>query len=117
MAELALDDAERMLDLRTHLSDDEVDLSVEWMHSAAFGRLSHDTPNLAGSLKRVLALDAEIALVGRDRGLAPMEQLIPDLTVVQLGGRGLEAVGHAALGIYTDVGFHAEVPVIALFRQ
>ena len=58
-----------------------------------------------------------------------MQQLVPDLTVVQLGGRGLKAVGHAGVGIYANVGFplpgsgllanherRAEIPVVALLR-
>lgn len=57
-----------------------------------------------------------------------MQQRVPDLAVVQLGGRCLEAVGHAAVGIDADVRVRreidppdqflilltAEIPVVAL---
>ena len=56
-----------------------------------------------------------------------MRQVVPDLAVRcpavecvafdergQLGGRGLEAVDHAAVRVDANVGFHAEEPVVAL---
>ena len=44
MAELALEDAERMLNLGPHLRDDPVDLLVELVQLAALGGLAHDAP-------------------------------------------------------------------------
>ena len=89
MTELALDDAEGMLDLRTHLGDDPVDLFVDGVEFAALGRLAHHAPDLAIFAERSLALGADIALVGLDRFLFAMEQLIPDPAVMHLCGRGL----------------------------
>jgi hypothetical protein len=43
-----------------------------------------------------------------------VQQGVPDLTVVQLCGRGIGAVGHATLGIDAEVGVHSEIPVVAL---
>ena len=84
---------------------------------AALGGLAHDAPGLARSRERGLALGADIALVGPDRSFLAVQQFVPDLTVVQLGRRCLQTVGHAAVGIDADVGFHAEIPVVALLRR
>ena len=47
-----------------------------------------------------------------------MQQRVPDLAVVQPGGRGgLETVVHAAVGIDANVGFHSEIPVVSLLRR
>ncbi len=58
-----------------------------------------------------------MALAGSDRGFIATQHFISDLTVVQLGQRGIQAAGHAAVGVGTDVGFHAKTPVIALLRR
>ena len=47
VTELALDDAEGMLDLGAHHGDDPVDLLVDGVALAALGRLAHDAPDLA----------------------------------------------------------------------
>ena len=114
MTELALDDAEGILDLCTHLGDDPVDRLVDGVELSALGRLAHDTPDLAFLAEGGLALGADIALVGPDRFLFAMEQLIPDPAVMHLCGRGLEAVGGAAVNVHTDMGLHAKIPVVAL---
>ena len=44
MAELALEDRKRMLDLGTHLRDDLVDLRVELVQLTTLGSLAHDAP-------------------------------------------------------------------------
>ena len=56
MTELALEDAERMLDPVPDHRDDAVDPLVEGMQRAALRRLSHDTPDLAQTLPRPLTL-------------------------------------------------------------
>ena len=63
MVELALDDAERMLDLGPDHRDDVVGPLVEGMQLATFRGLAHDTPSLARPRERGLALGADIALV------------------------------------------------------
>ena len=96
VAELALDDAEWMLDLGTDHGDDPVDLRIDRVQRATLGGLAHDAPDLARSLEHRLALGADIALVGPDRGFLAMQQRVPDLAVMQLCGRRFEAVGDAA---------------------
>ena len=44
VAELALEDPKRMLDLGPHLRDDPIDLLVELVQLTALGGLSHDAP-------------------------------------------------------------------------
>ena len=114
VSELALDDPEGMLDLGPHLGDDPVDVFVDGIELAALWGLAHDAPELAVSGERGLALGADIALVGPDRCLFAVQQVIPDLAVMDLGGRGLEAVDDAAVSIDTDMGLHAKIPVVAL---
>ena len=60
-----------------------------------------------------LSLGADIALVGPDRGLFAMQELVPDATVMHLRRRRLEAVNGAAVRIDPDMGLHAEIPGIA----
>ena len=103
-----------MLDLRAHHGDDAVGPFVEGMQRATLRGLANDTPDLARSPERFLALSTDIALVGPDRRLLTVQQFVPNLTVVKFGGRGIEAVHHAAVGIDADVGFHSEIPVVAL---
>ena len=64
-----------------------------------------------------LARGADIALVRPHRCLLAMQELIPDLAVMNLRRRGREAVHDAALGIDADVRFHPEEPVIPLLRR
>jgi hypothetical protein len=73
------------------------------MKIATLGGLAHDTPDLARPRERCLALGANIALAGPDRGLIAMQQFVPDLAVVELRGRGVEAVGQAAVHIHAAV--------------
>src|SRR5690606_5589503 len=116
IAELPLEDAERVLDLGPHHGDDPVDLLVLGVKRAGLGRLAHHSPDLATVAERRLPLGADIALVGPDRALLAMRPFVPDLAVGDLGGRGLEAVGHAALGIDAYMCLPPEVPRVALLR-
>jgi len=63
MAELALENAERMLDLGAHHGDDPVDLLVDGVELAALGRLAHYTPDFAILGERGLSLSADITFV------------------------------------------------------
>ena len=99
VAELALHDPERVLDLGPHHRDHPVDPFVEGMQLASFGRLAHHAPSLARPFEHGLAFGTDIALVGPDGGLLAMQQVVPDLTVVQSGGRGFQAVNNAAVRI------------------
>lgn len=106
-----------MLDPGPNHGDDPIDALIDRIQLSALGGLSHDTPALAGAFERSLAFGTDIGLVYPDRGLVAMEQRVPDLTVIQPGGRVLEAVGDAAVGIDTDVGLHAKVPGVSLLRR
>src|SRR5690606_27222001 len=114
VTELALDDPERMFDLRPDAGDDAVDPRVERMQLAGLRCLAHDAPDLARPPEPRLALGADIALVRPDRILVAVQKRIPDLTVVDPRRRGIKAVGHAAVGIDADVRLHAEIPLVAL---
>ena len=56
----------------------------------------------------------DIAFVRPDRGLVAVQQLVPDLAVVGLGGGPLQAVDDAAVGIHAHMGFHAKIPALAV---
>jgi len=116
VAELTLDHPEGMLDACPDHRGDAVDPRVDGMQVAALRRFAHDTPNLARCLERRLMLGADIALFGPDLGFLAVQQLVPDLAVVQFGHRGFQTVGHTAVGIDANVGLHAEIPVVALLR-
>ena len=65
--EVALDDAEGILDLGARHDNDPVDFLVDWVELAALRRLAHDAPDLALLPKGGLALGADTALVRPDR--------------------------------------------------
>ena len=52
--------------------------------------------------------------LGPDRDLLTMQQVVPDLAVVQFGGRGVQAVHHPADRIDPVMCLHTEIPVVAL---
>src|SRR6056297_2757364 len=78
VAKLPLEDAERMLDLGPDHRNDAIAPLVLRVKRPSLGRLAHDTPNLALLGERRLPHGADIALVGPDRGLVTMQQVIPD---------------------------------------
>ncbi len=84
MVELALDHPEGMLDLRADHGDDTVDPFVDGVQRAALGGLAHDAPNLARPGEGGLPFGADVALVGPDRGLLAVQQVVPDLAVMRL---------------------------------
>lgn len=115
MAELALEDPERMLNLGPHLRDDPIDLFVELVQLATLGGFAHDAPEGVAIFREGrLSSSMDVALVSPDRCLLTVQELVPDLAVMGLGRGGLQAVDDAAVSIYAHMGFHPEVPVIAL---
>ena len=56
----------------------------------------------------------DVTLVRPDGCFLTVQELIPDLTIMGLGRGGLQAVDDAAIGIHAHMGFHPEIPVIAL---
>ena len=118
MAELALEDPERMLNLGPHLRDDPIDLLVELIQFTALGSLAHDAPEGVAIFREGhFSSSMDIALVSPDGCFLTVQQLVPDLAVVGLGGGGLQAVDDAAVGIYAHMGFHPEVPVKRPLRR
>ena len=112
MAELALEDRKRMLDLGTHLRDDLVDLRVELVQLTTLGSLAHDAPEGVAVLREGdLPTGMDITLISPDRCFLPVQQLVPYVAVMGLGSGRLQAVDDAALGIHAHMGFHPEVPV------
>lgn len=55
-----------------------------------------------------------IALVGPDRYLFGMQQLVLDLAILHPGGGGLQTVHEAIAGIDARIHLHAEIPVATL---
>lgn len=92
VSELALDQPERMLNPGPRLDDDPVDLLVDEFELTALWHLAHHTSDLAILTERGLAFGTKIALVCPDLFLLAMEQFIPVSVIMNLRGRGLEAV-------------------------
>ncbi len=59
------------------------------MQVSALWRFANDAPDLAGPLEHGLTFGAHTALAGTGRVFVIMQQLVPDLAVVQFGGRGV----------------------------
>jgi hypothetical protein len=81
-----------------------------------FGAFRMTPQNLPG-LENAASRGADITLVGPDRCLRAVQEFVPDLAVMHLGRRGLQAVHDAAVGIHADMRLHAEIPVVALLRR
>jgi len=89
VAELALEDPERMPDLGPHLRDDPVDLLIEFVQFTALGGVAHDAPEGVAILREgCLPTGMDVALVGPDRLFLAMQKSIPDLAIVVLGRGG-----------------------------
>ncbi len=87
---------------------------------AAHRRPAHGTQNNARALQGRLALGADTAPSSLTEVSTPrsgaMQRRVPDLAVLDPGGRTVEAVGSAAVHIHADVGLQAEIPrALALF--
>lgn len=65
-----------------------------------FGALRMTTPSLARPRERGLAPGADTALVSPDRSFLATQNHVTDRAVVQLCGRCLQAVGHAAVRVH-----------------
>jgi hypothetical protein len=87
VAELALDDLERMLNACPDLADEGVGALVKWGQLATLWDFAHHNPNLALSREFGLIFGADIAFVCLDRRFLTVQKSIPDLTVVDFGGR------------------------------
>jgi hypothetical protein len=114
VAELALENPERVFDLGAHHGDDPIELLVDGIELAALGCLAHHAPDVAVLGERGLAFRADLALVGPDRRLIAMQELISDVAVMDLRRRRFQAMDRTAIHIDGNVRLHAKVPVVAL---
>ena len=119
MAELALDDAERMLDLGADAGLDAFDLfgqriqriclvqqlSQTWAH----GHMPLHIVLGIRSLVRTL-----VAGVAKDICLLPVQQTVGLDHIVDMSGRAAHGVNQAGIGIDANVRLHAEEPLLAL---
>ena len=114
VAELALEDLERMRDLGPHIRDDPVDPFVELIQFIALRGFAHDSPEgVTLSRQGGLPTGMDIALDRPDGCFHTVQNLVSDLDVVGLNGGRLQAVDDAAVGIHAHMSLHAEVPVVA----
>ena len=115
MADLALDDSQRMLNLGPHLRDDPIDLFVELIKLTALWSLAHDAPkSIAIFREGHLLARMDTAVVSPDRCFMTVRHFVPELAVVGPGGSCLQAVGDSAIGIHAHMSYHLKIPVIAL---
>lgn len=87
VTELALENAEEMLDLGANHGDDPVGLLVDFVELAASRCLLHYAPDLAVLDECSVPLGADIALFGPDQGLISVEQFVPYAASMHLGCR------------------------------
>ena len=73
LAKLAFDDPEAMLSLRPHIGDYTVCRILNGVQLAALRSLAHGALNSARPIERGLALGADIAFFGPNRGLGAMQ--------------------------------------------
>ena len=122
VAELALDDPKRMLYLGAHaglgllqLLQDSAHRGVGLQRLALAGRHGHIPVGLVlAFLDFFTFLHAPVARVGVDVRLLAVQQRVRLGDVVLIGRRGRDRVHQPGVGIHTDVGFHAKVPLVAL---
>src|SRR5680860_1081066 len=88
-----------MLNPGPHLGDDPINVVVDGVQFAALRRLAHHAPELARAGERRLPRSVDIAFVGPNRCLIAVQKFIPDLAVMHLRGRDLEAMHDATLRI------------------
>jgi hypothetical protein len=112
VAELAFDDAEDMLNFRPYRSVLFIPLALRGRELlVAFGLVQY-RPVHARFPCRPLGLVAIITLVAKDGAVALPQQVTNDSDVVVFSGADADGVHQAAVGIDTDMGFHAKIPSV-----
>ena len=109
------DDAKGMFDPCSHAIALSVERPVRTVEAPAPIRLAMHPPYNAFFFCPLLSRLVRIGLVAVDRFFLSMQAGLHRLGVVHRGGRGHHAV-HPSLRIAAHVGFHAEVPGVALLR-
>ena len=119
VAELALDDPKRMLDLGPHarlelldLVDQGVDLVV-LVQRPALARAHGDAPAHARSGVRPFCC-ALVARVGEHDALACVQQAVGLDHVVDVARGAAHRMHQARVGVHADVGLHSKEPLVAL---
>ncbi|SPC23932.1 conserved hypothetical protein [Cupriavidus taiwanensis] len=118
VAELPLDDPERMLDLGPDARLDSLDLIDErakWfalVQDATFAWLHRYVPVHARPRVRTL-LHALIARIAERVGFLSMQQAVALNHVVDLARRAPHRVHQPAFGVHANVRFHAEIPLVS----
>ena len=86
------------------------------VHRTALARHHRNVPVHVGvlGLNLFALLNAPVARVGKDIGFFTMDQLAGLRHIIDVGCRAHHGVNQPRVGIHADVGFHAEVPLIAL---
>ena len=120
-AELALDHTERVLDLGADTGLDAFDFIDHRAQSPALVQccaLARAHGHMPGHVRRRVGplVCALVAGVAEGIGFVSVQQRVGLDHVVDVGRRTPDRVHQAGLGIGTDVGLHAEVPLVALFR-
>ena len=115
-AELALDDPEGMLDDGAHRRQHPVECFLLIGQLAAGRLLGRGQDRQIAFLREVLDRPVRlvIAPIAEDDCFFPVQAGVHHRDVGHLGGRAFDGMDQTALGIDADMGFHAEVPLIAL---
>src|SRR6185295_10964423 len=114
ITELALHDTEHVLHFGAHFAEAAIARLLSLAELAPRLRLLLDRPQHARVCGRALLLGADVALVAVDRAVVLADQAIHHLGVVDAARRHARRVHKPALGIDTDVRFHAEIPLVSL---
>lgn len=112
--QLPLHQPEELFDLFPYFGDKPFNVLIEGMQLAYPAHRANKVPDVARSRVCLLAPGAGVALVRSKRDLVAMKLFVPDLIVVNLRGRCLEAINDTAVGVHADVCLHAEIPIVAL---
>ena len=111
MAELTLEDPERMPNLGSQL---RVDLPAEIIYLTAFGGLTYNTPEgFAVFREDRFSSGIDVSLVNPDGCFLAVPKLVRDQVVVGFGTGRLQTVNDAAIRILAHIVLHPKVPVIA----
>src|SRR2546423_1155609 len=114
IAELALHDTEHVLHFGAHFAEAAIAHLLSLAELTPRLRLLLDRPQHAGVFGRALLLVAGVALVAVDRAVVLADQASHHPGVVDAARRHARRVHKPALGIDTDVRFHAEIPLVSL---
>lgn len=119
VAKLALDHPKRMFNLGADAGLGFFQLSHDLAHRVvrqgpALAGAHGDLPLNAVVLEFLAFVDALVARVGMHLCLVAVQQFVDRRQVVNVGGRACNGVHQPGVGVHTNVGLHAEEPLVAL---